>query len=125
MVDDISMEYNISIKRCCNVVLLSKSVYYYKHKGLNYKLLRMSIMEFAATRVRYGFYRIYFLLRRECFMDNHKRAYRVYYEEVMNFRGKRLKRNRTAANKQPNDGASSTFHEFWSIFCIRPTIRWH
>lgn len=115
LVENIRMEYNISINRCCNVVLLSKSVYYYRHKGRNDQLLRMRINEIAATRVRYGFWRIYILLRREGFMDNHKRVYRVYCEEGLNLRNKRPKRSRAASNRRPNDGASSTLHECWSM----------
>jgi putative transposase len=95
--------------------MLSKSVFYYKHKGRNDEFLRMRIKEIAATRVRYGFWRIYILLRREGFMDNHKRVYRVYCEEGLNLRSKRPRRNRAAANRQPNDGASSSLHECWSM----------
>lgn len=115
MVDNIRMEYNISINRCCSVIMLSKSVFYYKHKGRNDEFLRMRIKEIAATRVRYGFWRIYILLRREGFMDNHKRVYRVYCEEGLNLRSKRPRRNRSAANRQPNDGTSSSLHECWSM----------
>jgi len=34
----------------------------------------MRIKEIAATRVRYGYYRIYILLRREGWTVNHKRV---------------------------------------------------
>ena len=98
------------------MVMLSKSVFYYKHKGRrNDDFLRMRMKEIAATRVRYGFWRIYILLRREGFTDNHKRVYRVYCEEGLNLRSKRPRRNRAAANRQPNDGSSSTLHECWSM----------
>ncbi|WP_299534770.1 transposase [Ulvibacterium sp.] len=33
MVNNIRMKYNISIQRCCEPVLLHKSVFYYKAKG--------------------------------------------------------------------------------------------
>jgi len=95
--------------------MLSKSVFYYKSKGRNDTLLRMRMKEIAATRVRYGFWRIYILLRREGFTDNHKRVYRVYCEEGLNLRSKRPRRNRAAANRQPNDGTSSILHECWSM----------
>ncbi|WP_244915948.1 IS3 family transposase, partial [Maribacter polysiphoniae] len=115
MVCNIRMEYNISINRCTSLVLLHKSVFYYKTQGRNDELLRMRMNEIAATRVRYGFWRIYILLRREGFMDNHKRVYRVYCEEGLNLRSKRPKRNRSAAHRQPNEGNASSLHECWSM----------
>lgn len=81
MVSNIRMEYNISINRCVRLILLHKSVFYYTPKERGDELMRMRMKEIAATRVRYGFWRIYILLRREGFMDNHKRVYRVYCEE--------------------------------------------
>lgn len=115
MVCNIRMEYNISINRCASLVLLHKSVFYYKTQGRGDELLRMRMNEIAATRVRYGFWRIYILLRREGFMDNHKRVYRVYCEEGLNLRSKRPKRNRSAAHRQPNEGNASSLHECWSM----------
>ena len=95
--------------------MLSKSVFYYKQKGRNDELLRMRIKEIAATRIRYGFWRIYILLRREGYMDNHKRVYRIYCEEGLNLRSKRPRRNRTASHRQPINGTSSSLHECWSM----------
>lgn len=109
------MEYNISINRCCGLVLLARSMFYYKGKGRGDELLRMRMREIAAVRVRYGFWRIYILLRREGFMDNHKRVYRVYCEEGLNLRSKRPRRNRSAAHRKPAEGNASSLHECWSM----------
>lgn len=115
MVGNIRMEYNISIQRCCKLILLHKSIYYYRGKCRGDELLRMRMKEIAAVRVRYGFWRIYILLRREGFMDNHKRMYRVYCEEGLNLRSKRPKRNRSAAHRKPMLGNVSSLHECWSM----------
>ena len=115
MVSTIRMEYNISINRCVRLILLHKSVFYYTPKERGDELLRMRMKEIAATRVRYGFWRIYILLRREGFMDNHKRVYRVYCEEGLNLRSKRPKRSRCAAHRQPALGNASSLHECWSM----------
>lgn len=109
------MEYPISINRCCTILFLQKSVFYYKSKGRNDAYLRMRMNEIAAVRVRYGFWRIYILLRREGFLDNHKRVYRVYCEEGLNLRSKRPKRNRSALHRRPIQGNASTLHECWSM----------
>lgn len=61
--------------------------------------LRSRIKEIAQTRVRYGLWRIYILLRREGWKDNHKRVYRVYKEEGLNLRSKRPRRSRSSATR--------------------------
>ena len=109
------MEYPISINHCCALTLLCTSVYYYKSTGRGDELLRMRMKEIAATRVRYGFWRIFILLRREGFRDNHKRVYRVYCEEGLNLRNKRPRPCRSAAHRMPSPGNASRINECWSM----------
>ena len=49
-------------------------------------MLRRRIRELAAARVRYGYLRIYILLRREGWKINHKRVYRLYRQEGLSMR---------------------------------------
>ena len=70
--------------------------------------------EIAEVRVRYGFWRIYILLRREGFKDNHKRMYRIYKEEGLNLRSKRPRRNRAAAHRLERPEISN-LHQCWSM----------
>jgi putative transposase len=51
-------------------------------------MLRGRIRELAAARVRYGYYRIYILLRREGWKINHKRVYRLYRMRSLTVTGK-------------------------------------
>ena len=46
----------------------------------------------AASRVSYGYRRLWVLLRREEWMVNHKRVYRLYREEGLRIRPKRPRR---------------------------------
>lgn len=55
--------------------------------------------EIANTRVRFGFWRIYVLLRREGWKVNHKRIYRLYKAEGLNLGTKRPRRRKAAANR--------------------------
>ncbi len=55
--------------------------------------------EIANTRIRFGFWRIYVLLRREGWKVNHKRIYRLYKAEGLNLRTKRPRRRKAAANR--------------------------
>lgn len=65
-------------------------------------------------RVRYGFWRVYTLLRREGWMVNHKRVYRLYKEEGLNLRSKRPRRSRAAAHRLPRLDVGRS-HESWSM----------
>lgn len=55
--------------------------------------------EIANTRIRFGFWRIYVLLRREGWKVNHKRIYRLYKAEGLNLGTKRPRRRKAAANR--------------------------
>ena len=70
-------------------------------------VIRKRINEIAQVRVRYGYQRIYILLRRDGWRDNHKRVYRVYCEEGLNLRSKRPRRNRAAAHRLERPQLSS------------------
>jgi putative transposase len=92
-------EYRISTKRACAVCLLARSQAYYKPHGRDDRAVRQRIKEIAATRVRYGEARIYVLLRREGWPDNHKRVRRIYREEGLNLRTKRPHRSKAARHR--------------------------
>ncbi|PAU94390.1 hypothetical protein CK503_06200 [Aliifodinibius salipaludis] len=66
------------------------------------------------TRVRYGFWRIYVLLRREGWMVNHKRVYRLYKLEGLNLRAKRPRRSRAGAHRLDRPQLSGP-HQLWSM----------
>ena len=55
-------------------------MYYYRYHRRDDQALRLRMREIAVTRIRYGSRRIYILLRREGWKDNHKRVHRVYKE---------------------------------------------
>ena len=59
-------------------------------------------------------WRIYILLRREGFRDNHKRVHRIYKEEGLNLRSKRPRRNKAAAHRLERPAINS-LHGCWSM----------
>lgn len=61
-------------------------------------VLRQRLRELAQVRVHCGSQRLYILLRREGWPDNHKRVHH-YFLEGLNLRGKRPRRNRVAAHR--------------------------
>jgi putative transposase len=81
--------YRVSVRKACSVVMVSRTVFQYVEHKRDDRAVRKRIREIAETRVRYGFWRIQVLLRREGWKDNHKRTYRIYREEGLNLRSKR------------------------------------
>lgn len=113
--------YQISVQHACRCVLLARSVFYYKPHSREDRLLRMRINEIAKTRVRYGFKRIYILLKREGFTDNHKRVYRIYKEEGLNLRSKRPRRNRAGAHRLERI-ENSKINNVWSMDFVQDSL---
>jgi putative transposase len=74
----------------------------------------MRIREIAAVRVRYGYQRIHVLLRREGWLINRKRVYRLYRLEGLNLRSKRPRRHVSAMHREKRPGASAA-NDQWSM----------
>jgi len=92
--------YRVPVRKVCSVLMLSRSVWYYKsRKTRDDTTLKMRIKEIASVRVRYGCQRIFTLLRREGWKDNHKRVHRLYQEEGLNLRSKRPRRSKSASHR--------------------------
>jgi putative transposase len=96
------------------VLLFARSSNGYKEKKDQQEALRMRIRDIASTRVRYGYRRIYVLLRREGWKVNHKRVHRLYRLEGLNLRiqGKK-KRIRTL--QRPDAPKATKMNESWSM----------
>ncbi len=73
----------------------------------------MRLKELAATRVRFGYRRLTVLLRREGWMVNAKRIYRLYQEEGLVIRTRKRKKLARRA-RVPVDLARAR-NECWSM----------
>jgi len=106
--------YQVFLRRACRTVQLQHSTWFYKPHRRDETLLAMRMKEIAFSRIRYGYRRIWTMLRREGYTDNHKRVYRIYRQEGLNLRTKRPRRNRSAAQRQERIEATSV-HQVWSM----------
>lgn len=79
--------------------MIYTSLWYYKPVQRDDTVIRQRMKEIAMVRVRYGFWRIFTLLRREGWRDNHKRVHRLYRLEGLNLRTKRNRRSRAGAHR--------------------------
>jgi putative transposase len=107
-------DYRVSVRRACLVVLLKRSVWYYQSNLRDDIVIRMRMKEIAMVRVRYWFSRVFTLLRREGFKDNHKRVYRLYKLEGLNLRSKRPRRSRAGAHRVDKPKVEQV-NQVWSM----------
>lgn len=114
-------QYRISGRLACRMVSLSSSMYYYRHQPREDAHLRLRIRDIALTRVPYGFWRIFILLKREGFTDNHKRVYRIYKEEGLNLRSKRPRRSCSAAHRLERL-ETPAINQVWSIDFLQDSL---
>lgn len=107
-------EYRVSVRRTCRLLQIHHSMYYYRYHRRDDQALRTRMREIAITRIRYGSRRIYILLRREGWKDNHKRVHRIYKEEGLNLRSKRPRRSKAGAHRLERP-LGIGLHQIWSM----------
>ncbi len=95
-------------------MMISRSLYHYRSVAADQTPLRNRIKEIAATRVRYGYKRIYVVLRREGWRINHKRVYRLYKQDGLSLFERRPRRHRSAAHRPP-PRATVAINECWGM----------
>lgn len=84
--------YGLSIRQSCAAVLLSRSVFCYQPTPRDDAPVIEALLKLAERYPRYGFGKLFTVLRRHGFRWNHKRVYRVYCLLKMNLRRKGKKR---------------------------------
>lgn len=102
----------MSERRGCTALGVGRSGIRYRSTKPDQAPLRMRICDLAKSRVRYGYFRIYILLRREGWRVNHKRVHRLYRDEGLSLRLKRPRRHVSAAHRERQPTA------------LRPNERW-
>ena len=76
-------ELGLTQRRACRLVGISRSVARYRPRSIDPPGLRDRLRALAAERRRYGYRRLWVLLRREDFPVNHKRVYRLMKENQL------------------------------------------
>ena len=97
-------EARLSERHACGLIGMHRGSCRYRPSKPNDTELRARLRELAAERVRFGYRRLWAMLRRERNADgtrrwvvNHKRVHRIYREEGLAMRRKQAKRVRAAA----------------------------
>jgi putative transposase len=103
----------LSEKRACGLIGITRWINRYRSRRDPQSELRMRIRELAGSRVRYGYRRIAVLLRREGWVVNTKRVYRLYREEGLQVRTK--KRGKRAAHTRVRLPEAERPNQRWSM----------
>ncbi|WP_414441765.1 IS3 family transposase [Burkholderia sp. 22PA0106] len=114
LADFLIQAYHVSIRRATAVLQLRQATYFYQPHPRDDRAERQRIRDIAETRIRYGVERIHVLLRREGWLINHKKTYRIYCEEKLNLRRKRPRRRVAAAHRMERPEIS-TVNTCWSM----------
>jgi putative transposase len=92
--------HGLSERRACNLAGLERSTFQYQKQEGGDAALRTRLAELADERRRFGYRRLLILLRREGFVVNHKKAYRLYREAGLAVK-RRRGRKRALGTRRP------------------------
>jgi putative transposase len=87
--------------RACRLAQFSRAAWYRPSRAKDQAALRLRIREIAHARPRFGFLRIWVLLRREGWVVNHKRIRRLYRLEGLQVRMRVRRRKHMALHRGP------------------------
>jgi putative transposase len=73
-------EGKLSERRACGLIGMNRGSWRYQWKARKEAALRARLRELAGERPRFGYRRLHQMLRREKWVVNHKRVYRLYRE---------------------------------------------
>jgi putative transposase len=106
-------KFELSERRACALVGLGRSTCRYRPRRPDWPALRDRLRALAGERRRFGYRRLYVLLRREGFLVNRKRIYRLYTQDGLTVRRrKRRRRMPRGASRLP---APTRVNERWSL----------
>ena len=95
--------FQIDIRRACGLAHLSRTAWYRRPSEARLQtVLRLRIRELAHARPRFGYLRIWVLLRREGWRVNRKRVRRLYRLEGLQLRMRVRRRKHIAASGDPH-----------------------
>ena len=105
--------HEMSERRACRAIGCERMTVRYRSRRPNDPKLRERLVALARERRRFGYRRLLIFLRREGFVVNHKRLFRIYREERLMMR-KRGGRKRALGTRAPM-AVPSLPNDLWSL----------
>lgn len=112
-VDHLEEAHGMSERRACKTVGCDRMTVRYRSRRADDGALRERLKGLARERRRFGYRRLRVMLKREGFVVNHKRLYRIYREEGLKVK-KRGGRKRALGTRAPIPGANAP-NDRWSL----------
>ena len=113
----------LSERRACRLVKIHRSVATYKPRREAPTELLTRLRELASERRRYGYRRLAVLLRREGFVVNHKKVYRLYRDEGLAVRRvRRRKRKKLAGAERVIPSLPESRNQCWSMDFVEDSL---
>jgi helix-turn-helix protein len=108
-------EYRLSERHACRLLELDRSTYRYEARRDANAKLRAVLVALARQKLRYGYRRLWAILRKRRWEVNVKRIYRLYREQALMVRRTKRKRLTRAAPGDsqlsgPNPAMGTGFH---------------
>jgi putative transposase len=107
-------DWGVSIRRACKVLPVDTSTYHYKSHRTDPAMLKKRIRDICETHVRYGYRRVYYILRRDGWPVNLKKVYRLYRELGLQLRNKTPKRRVKAKLREDRTTAVHS-NDVWAM----------
>lgn len=114
--------WGYSERRACGLISVGRSTKRYEVHGRDDSPIRLRLRELAALKRRYGYRRLYLLLRREGMCVNHKCVERIYREEGLSVR--KRKRKRAAGARVEIRQTATQPDERWSLDFVSDALCW-
>jgi putative transposase len=93
--------FQVSCVRACRLAQFSRAAWYRRSQAREQSALRLRIRDLAHARPRFGYRRLWVLLRREGWRVNHKRVRRLYRLEGLQVRMRVRRRKHMALHRGP------------------------
>jgi len=111
----------VTIGGTCSALHFDRSTCHYRSRRTNPAFLKKRIKDICETHVRYGYRRMYYILRRDGWHVNQKKVYRLYRELSLQLRNKtpnrrvkaKLREDRAPAIRRMMCGRWTSFTTSW------------
>jgi putative transposase len=113
--------FAVPVRRACALAQFSRAAWYRPRHARDQSALRLRIRDVALARPRFGYRRIWVLLRREGWPVNHKRVRRLYRLDGLQVRMRLRRRKHRALHRGPAPTPTQPI-ERWSMDFVHDAL---